>query len=272
MKIKFLGTGGSEGWPALFCNCEPCMSARKLKGKNIRTRASCLIDNNCLVDFGPDTYMHKIMYDLDFSKLESVLITHSHADHFMPADLEYRHGCFAYFDSKDVLNVFGNEAVKEKFNEKLWDKGVESSVRFTVVNPFNYYKLDDIEFIPIKANHAPAEVALVYIIKKEGKTLLYGHDSGYFSEETWNELLKHSFNGVILDCTYGFTDDTNGHMGVNDNRRVKERLIQSGAAGEDTKFIITHFSHNSRMLHDELEKNVKEDDFIVAYDGMEIEI
>lgn len=37
MKIKYWGTGASEGLPAVFCDCENCQKARRLGGKNIRT-------------------------------------------------------------------------------------------------------------------------------------------------------------------------------------------------------------------------------------------
>ena len=33
MKIKFLGTSGAEGFPALACSCSYCKKAKKLKNK-----------------------------------------------------------------------------------------------------------------------------------------------------------------------------------------------------------------------------------------------
>lgn len=272
MKIKFLGTAASEGWPALFCKCEACESAKRLKGKNIRTRSSCLIDETFMVDFGPDTYMHKIMYDLDLSKLKSVLITHSHPDHFYPSELEYRHGCFAYELDKVPLMLLGNKTVEEKFYERFKNIDLQGSVQFKSLSPFVSYWANNVEIIPLPANHAPKELCFIYIIKKEGKTILYGHDSGRFSEETWSEILKHRFDGVIMDCTYIFTKDSGTHMGVEENRVIKKRMLQEGAANDDTKFIITHFSHNGMLLHNEIEERVINDKFIVAHDGLEIEI
>ena len=51
MKVLFLGTAAAEGWPAVFCKCDSCMKARKLGGKNIRTRSSCIIDDIYMVEF-----------------------------------------------------------------------------------------------------------------------------------------------------------------------------------------------------------------------------
>ena len=33
MKFRYLGTAASEGWPALFCNCEYCLKAKKARRK-----------------------------------------------------------------------------------------------------------------------------------------------------------------------------------------------------------------------------------------------
>ena len=44
MKITFLGTCAAEGFPGLFCKCDTCNKARILKGKNIRSRFSIMIN------------------------------------------------------------------------------------------------------------------------------------------------------------------------------------------------------------------------------------
>lgn len=67
MKIKFLGTGAAEGIPAIFCNCSVCKYARKIKGRNVRTRSQALINNDLLLDFGLDTYWHAVTYGLNFA-------------------------------------------------------------------------------------------------------------------------------------------------------------------------------------------------------------
>ena len=56
MKIKFLGTAAGEGIPALLCNCEICAKARKLGGKNLRSRSQAMIDNEIMIDMPPETY------------------------------------------------------------------------------------------------------------------------------------------------------------------------------------------------------------------------
>ena len=58
MKIKFYGTAAAEGFPGMFCSCETCEKARKAGGKNIRTRSQTVINNELMIDFSADTYLH----------------------------------------------------------------------------------------------------------------------------------------------------------------------------------------------------------------------
>ena len=60
MKLTFLGTSAAEGFPAIFCNCEYCKEARKLGGKNIRSRSQTLINDDLLIDLPADSYWHFI--------------------------------------------------------------------------------------------------------------------------------------------------------------------------------------------------------------------
>ena len=122
------------------------------------------------------------------------------------------------------------------------------------------------------ADHAKEEDCFIYVIQLDGKTLLYGHDSGYFPEEAWERLLELKFDGVILDCTFGPREWRVGHMGLSANVEIKDRLLKEGAADKDTKFIVTHFSHNMKLMHDEMEEIAREHGFLTAYDGFEIEL
>ena len=84
MKVKVLGTAACEGVPAMFCNCENCVMARELKGKNLRARTQTLIESDMLVDFNADTYLNGQRFGLDLSAVKYFLITHTHCDHFVP--------------------------------------------------------------------------------------------------------------------------------------------------------------------------------------------
>ena len=84
MQFQYLGTAAAEGWPAVFCRCKYCLEAQRLGGKNIRTRSQAIVNDDLLLDLPPDTYMHKLMNNLDLSRVKYLFVTHFHMDHFYP--------------------------------------------------------------------------------------------------------------------------------------------------------------------------------------------
>lgn len=87
MTIRYLGTAAAEGLPAVFCNCPACLNARRRGGRNVRTRSQVLVNDDFLIDFPMDTYLHALRFRLDLSAVRHVFITHSHMDHCYPQDL-----------------------------------------------------------------------------------------------------------------------------------------------------------------------------------------
>ena len=81
MKLKYYGTGGGGGIPEIFCDCRVCRHARKVGGKEIRTRSQAVIDGKISIDFPVDTYLHTAFYGLDMRRVKNIVITHAHYDH-----------------------------------------------------------------------------------------------------------------------------------------------------------------------------------------------
>ncbi|MBE3576288.1 MAG: carbon-phosphorus lyase [Limnochordales bacterium] len=290
MEILFLGTAAAEGWPAVFCRCEACCRARAAGHENIRTRASLLIDGRFKFDLGPDTYHQALVHGVDLGLVRYVFITHSHSDHFYPAELEMRRPPFAHpapgEEHDPGLDVYGNEMVVRKALELKVaedageagpaDDGLESVsepeaqpeprqgalVRVHRVKAFRPFRAGDAELVPLRADHKPDEEALFYLFRRGGKTLLYGLDTGYFPEETWAWLEGESgrrwvgdgLDLVILDCTSGPLpgDRRRIHMNIETDLAVRERLLAAGLTAPACRFVATHFSHNGGLLHSEL--------------------
>jgi phosphoribosyl 1,2-cyclic phosphate phosphodiesterase len=61
-------------------------------------------------------------------------------------------------------------------------------------------------------------------------------------------------------------------MGFPECLKIKERLLSQNSIYDKTVMVITHFSHNCNLLHDELEKMASAKGFITAFDGMTLEI
>jgi phosphoribosyl 1,2-cyclic phosphate phosphodiesterase len=271
MKIKYLGTAAAEGWPGLFCACDHCRRARLAGGRNIRTRSQAVIDDQLLIDFPPDTYLHVLQHGLDLTTVTHCLITHDHSDHLYPADLTMRSGAFAHRQTKDSLTIYATTPACEKIRPVLDNYRDENSpAACQLIRPFEPFMAGSYHVVPLKADHAPECEPVIFLISRNGRTILYGNDTGYFPEETWQYLMETAIHLdlVSLDCTALELDWRQGHMGLKACLEVKNRLLDNKLADDQTSFVITHFSHNGGLIHDELIPVAAKMDFSVAYDGL----
>lgn len=272
MKITWLGTAAAEGMPAVFCNCEYCREARRLGGKNIRTRSQALINDDLLIDFPADTYSHFLQNNIEGDKIRTLLITHSHQDHFYPAEFHMRSSWYAHDMRAPELKVYCGEGTYAK---ACYLNGRGKNVEFEKVAPFQSFFFDDYTVTALPARHADGDGALFYIIQAE-KTILYAHDTGYFFEEVFDFIREKSyrFDLVSIDCTNVDIpiSDEGSHMGIPNIERALARLTEMGAVDENTIKVINHFSHNANPLQHVLEERVKAKGWLVSYDGFAQEI
>ncbi len=279
MKFQYLGTAAAEGWPSVFCNCPACRAARELGGRNIRTRSQAIVDDVMLLDFPCDTYQHALQQHLDLSAVRWLLVTHSHTDHIYPAELVNRGGCYSHDMTSPTLDIYCNEAVRDyifKAAGHELEKDVTDRLHFHIVKPFEPFTAGPYTVTPLPAKHMSTEQALFYLIEREGRSLLYAHDTGRFYPEVFEFLKKRGtpLDFVSLDCTSGCYEngENNGHMGLADTVIVKNRLLADGAADESTRFVVNHFSHNGKWLYDELVQRAGKENMEPSYDGMTVEI
>lgn len=272
MKLFYLGTAAAEGMPAVFCNCKYCNEARRLGGKNIRTRSQALINDDLLIDLPPDTYSHFLKQNIQGHKIKYLFVTHSHQDHLYIPELNMRSGAFAHDMQVPKLQVFCSEGAYNKINAEI-----KNPIGFnvTLIKPFEIVKLPEYEIISLPARHYSGDNAIFYIIKGD-KTILYAHDTGYFYDEVFDYLKSSNivFDLISLDCTNVDLKilDTGGHMGLENIERLVKKLTKIGVINDKTIKVINHFSHNANPLQKVLEKRVKPFGFKVAYDGMKIEV
>lgn len=78
-KMKFLGTGTSQGIPMIGCTCQVCQSS---DSRDKRLRSSVLVEfcgMSILVDAGPD--FRQQMLRENICHIDAILLTHNHKDH-----------------------------------------------------------------------------------------------------------------------------------------------------------------------------------------------
>ena len=268
MKLTYLGTAAAEGFPAVFCRCPYCAEARRLGGKNIRTRSQSLINDDLLIDLPPDTYHHFLKNGIEGDRIRYLLITHPHADHFYPEELFLRQAPHAYGMKEKTLQVVGSPVALGAL--------VKNSPNILPI-PITAYEtltLGEYRVTVLPARHAEKEGgALIYVIEGE-RTLLYAHDTAFPSDGVFEYIAKRKWNFdlISLDCT--FADSRPGslrHMGLLDNERLLHRLEELGAVTAGTLRYVNHFSHNGNPLYDRLNEVAATHGFLASYDGCEVE-
>lgn len=237
MKLKYLGTGAYEGVPGIFCDCPACRYAKKAGGKNIRTRSQAIVDGKLLLDFPADTYMHMLHEGLDLYDIHTCLITHRHSDHLYQKDIMARGKAYSHYQGKP-LTVYASKASYEDIMDAMRRYGLEQEgcvIAVQIQELMKPFETEGYHITPLPANHAENADPVFYIIEKDGKRLLYAHDTGYFPTESWVYLeeKKMYFDCVSLDATLFYQEGSGeaAHMAVRDCVKVYDRLQKSGFGG-----------------------------------------
>ncbi len=281
MKLKYLGTAAAEGIPGIFCNCETCKKALELGGRNVMSRSQAFIDREILIDLNADSYMHaikegKMLWDIGF-----ILITHSHLDHLAINDISMRINDVSYNKKYKKLKMYMSEFARKRLQDYI-DLTAHANLKicidwvydFIVIKPYEPFEVNGYIVTPFPAVHSVEGDALVFLIEKDGQSIFYGNDTGVFSEDIDDYLVKtgKKINLLSLDCTKGDKEENyNTHMSMLEGRKIADRFLAKGIIDQNTKLYYTHFSHNCKMVYDELKESAKKYGFEVAYDGLEVD-
>jgi phosphoribosyl 1,2-cyclic phosphate phosphodiesterase len=270
LKLIILGSAAAEGWPALFCTCDVCREARLRRGKDLRHRTSYRLGDHLQIDWGPDTYAASIAQGLDMSTLTDLVFTHSHQDHFTPAELGFRRPGFSLVPEESTLTVHGAAAVGDALQQTLPDFA-RFRLAFELVEAYRDHPLcDGVTLTAIPGEHDPSSGPLNFIFDTGDRKILIGHDTGWWSEQTWDFLGGRELDLVVMDCTYGPKQNRGGHLGAPDVLDARQELVARGALAKDCRFVVNHFSHNGGWLHHQLEEFFAPHGIDVGYDGMEL--
>ncbi|MHA1681686.1 MAG: MBL fold metallo-hydrolase [Promethearchaeota archaeon] len=289
MEITFLGTAAAEGFPGLFCNCSTCTKARAAGGKNIRCRSSVLVNEDLLVDYGPDTSAMALRLNKDFSRVRNIIVTHSHADHLSFHDLNWRLKGYHQKGKLGITTLWGNPTVNDVFLEEARGiianqyPGIEPPdkeetreelediffMSLAEIKPFQKLHVGTYVVHSIRAHHNEPELSLNYIIDDGKTTFLYGTDTGSWSRDSWEYLqsIGTTFDVVALDCTVG-SGMPGGHHSTKSFLETRDLMAERGLLSDDATFIAHHFSHQWSLIYDEMVQYMMPRGVEVSYDGM----
>lgn len=253
MKITFLGTGTSQGVPVIGCRCEVC---RSLDYRDKRLRVSVLIETEnttLVIDTGPD--FRQQMLRERVSRLDAILLTHSHKDHIAGLD-DVR--AFNFLQEKG-MPIFGKPETLEQvrkefyyaFEEKKYPGTPELTLHPIDSEPFDF---DGIKITPLPVMHMRMPVLGFRI-----GDFSYITDANFISEET----LRKTRGSRILVLNALQRERHLSHF------NLAEALEQAKAIGAEQTYF-THVSHKMG-LHNVVSKELPES-VSFAHDGLVINL
>ncbi len=291
MKITFLGTAAAEGYPDPFCRCDNCEGARKVGGRALRKRASALIDDQLLIDFGPDLLPASQIHNLPLADIRYAAQTHAHDDHLFPDNFIYRTDrCMAegVHDIEYAVSPFVARKIKEALVQHFRSgddlgKNHFPSFRMDLViqQQWEAVEFGPYELLAIPAVHAPGTEARILGIRRKsgllhhgGKSLLYATDTAPMPDGVWERVADEgwAFDLVVMDCTHGTKQNSAVHHSLASMQQERERMREAGVVKDGARFIAHHFTHHSTPLPDELDRLAEKGGYEIAYDGMTVEV
>ncbi len=282
MKITMLGSGGGSGIPNAFCECLNCEAARAAGGKSLRNGPSVLINDDLLIDCGPDVRASLRQLGLRLTSLRTLIITHRHSDHFDPWFFWERRGVndtdlpqLCVYAPQDVLDeVFAfyqrqvglDRSAVEARMRTVWQP--ISAGMMKLVGPYRLH------FFP--ATHAISESGRMEVVlggvSDATGAYLHCYDTGPLSAEAWAMLGDHHFDAVVLDSCFGLQSglDSREHLTADETIATAARMREEGILKPDGLAVATHFVHQSPGIHEDLVGYYEPQGVDVAYDGMTI--
>lgn len=282
MILTFLGTGAANGYPEAFCRCHNCERARELGGTSLRKRSAALIDDDLLIDLGPDIETASAMHGCPLTNVRWCLQTHGHSDHLDPSLLLSRSPEFGVVGAPR-LHWYASRATVRRASElfqtiyspgSLLDPKAAEHLNFEVhpIEAMQPFVLGPYRVIAFPANHDPAVDPLLYSIEADGRAIFYGIDTATLPEETWQAFHRFQvrFNIVILDHTFGLGEHGSDHLGAREFVEHVERMRQEGLLADGARAFATHISHPGNPVHPELANYAVQHGYEVAYDGLTV--
>ncbi|NGP43825.1 adenosylcobinamide kinase [Bacillaceae bacterium SIJ1] len=271
MKITFLGTAAADQIPSPYCDCPRCEFARKHRGRDMRKRCCYLINDDLLVDIGPDLLVACSLHDVHLLNVKHTLVTHSHRDHFDIANLVVRKQGFQSRSDIPQMNFVAPPSVMTLLNTS----GVKDSamgIQRVPILPYDEVDLSPYQVKALKATHYPTVGDAVNFIIDDGQsTVLIASDTAVYKDEVWAHLENVTLDQLIIECTVGtntsFKAGQERHLSIDGVQYMIEKMREMNVVTDETQLCATHFTHQHCPSHEELSQVLSKLGVECAYDG-----
>ena len=259
MKLTFLGTGTSQGVPAIGCRCPVCTSSDP---RDNRLRTSAMVETaggvRIIIDAGPD--FRQQMLREGVSRTDAILLTHRHIDHIggiddvrafnfvdYPREIHTVHIYAAEHTIDTVENVFAYAFEENRY------RGVPV-IELHTIDESQPFDIKGVEIIPFTGGHSRFRVTGYRI-----GPLAYMTD---FKEIADVELKK--LEGVEVLVVNGLRwRPHDSHFSIGEALEIVERVAPKRA-------FLTHLSHEAGLYADSRSRLPANVEF--AYDGLKVTI
>lgn len=300
MKVTVLGTASIGGVPEWDCTCPNCVQARQNKELE-RTRSSIAVsldeDKYILFDAGHDikTQFERngltprpnvVDESLRESRLDSIFLTHGHADHTVGI-AEFCTGKsfeIPVYAPPDLIEfLFGTETQPNYFGELgRLARNYVTPIKLPEKEPVKRMGLE------VKGIEIPHTMVLdsgrkypsstyAYEIKHNDKRLVYAPDIGRL--DPWFLDFIEGADVFMMDATFWWDDELNRISGIpvtsyQLGHVPQEDAVEILADCNIGKVVFTHFNHTNPVISPEStqSKNVEKAGMKNAFDGMKMEI
>jgi phosphoribosyl 1,2-cyclic phosphate phosphodiesterase len=178
MKLTFLGTGGTWGLPELNCDCMICRDMGQRREKRERTALLFSGRSNLLIDCGPDIAAQLSRHPV--RRLDGVLITHEHGDHYIGLDELSSYKRAAPRGAFTPIPVYMTHESWEIIRARFGYLEQMEVIKVHELTPKRFSLVAGLEVLPFKTDHGVfARGSVGYLIKNRSGTpfrLVYTSD------------------------------------------------------------------------------------------------
>ena len=284
MIITFLGTSGANAFPEAFCKCHNCQEARALGGPSLRKRSALLVNNDLLIDLGPDIMSASQIHGCSLSDVNYCIQTHPHADHLDLSHLLSRSPGYGVIGAR-CLNFFASDETiqiaAQTFNRDLSESHLLSpdtqkclNLKLHTVKPLHPFMFGRYRVTAFPANHAPTMGAMLFAVESDNRCIFYGTDTASLLEQTWQAFHQFNmrFDVVILDHTYGLNQSGSDHLNVHQFIEHVTRMLNENLLSPIARAFATHIAHEGNPSHPDLVNFAKQHGYEVAFDGLSLDV
>ncbi len=284
MVVTFLGTAAANAYPEAFCRCNNCERARALGGPSLRKRSAALVNDDLLIDLGPDIMTASNVHGRPLSRVRYCLQTHAHADHLDTSHFLSRSPEFGivgaprlhFYASPATVQLVAQLLERDCAPASLLDPEVGGRLNLEIhqIETLQSFTASPYQVTAFPANHDPTVDPLLYAVEMDGCSIFYGADTATLPEETWQGFHRRKlrFGLVILDHTYSPDDPGSDHLNARQFIEHVARMREEGLLTDKARAFATHIAHEGNPVHPELADFASRHGYEVAYDGLTVRV